>query len=405
MNRFRDELRGAFDREQSALGDVGDTRQRLVRQALATRDVPASHRPQWAAALAAVLIAAIAITTFALIRGNARSHAVPATTPSPRAQASPTPLRNELSVADSTPIIVYHDPSSFDQIDGITWDGTASGKLLLNTAGFSSNPAANLFVTGNAVRDRKGALVASGTFGFKYFQGMWADDEVHLCVMTPFNNPGGTGLQTTLQLVDAHTASTRTVVRVGTLYNQTTMTVAACSTEFDRAVVVQSAGQGIGTAQYWVVELSSGKILWTHNFQESTAPPVRVVSSRDGQTIAEVQGQDSTLFGLDGRAIGHMAGAVQTFCWDGSLALVDAANGGGPATIVRVSDGSIVWSGPSGPGFYVYSYAAQPDGADLAIGISNPAYPTNGVAGLSAVDLYIVAPDGRVVMEMKNIYW
>jgi len=405
MAKIRDDVRSAFAREQDGLGDVADARERLVRQALATREPQASHQWQWAAAIAALLIGATVITTFALIRGNSRSHAVPAATPSSRAQASPTPLRNELSVSDSTPIIIYHDPSTFDQIDGITWDGRVSGKFPFDTTGFSSNPAANLFVTGNAVRDRKGALVASGTFGFKYFQGMWADDEVHLCVMTPFDNPGGTGLPTTLQLVDAHTASTRNVVRVGTLYNQTSMTVAACSTEFDRAVVVQSAGQGIGTAQYWVVELSSGKILWTHNFQESTAPPVQIVSSRDGQTVAEVQGQGSTLFGPDGRAIGHMVGAVQTFSWDGSLAVVDTGNAGGPATIVRVSNGSTVWSGPSGPGFYVYNYAAQPDGADLAIGIRNPAYPINGVAGFSAVDLYIVAPDGRVVMEMKNIYW
>src|SRR5207249_12265961 len=102
----------------------------------------------------------------------------------------------------------------------------------------------------------------------------------------------------------------RELLQLGTVNNESFVTVAAFSVEFDRAVVVQSAGQGIGTAQYWVVELSTGKILWTHNFQESKARPVQIVSSRDGQTIAESQGQSPTLFGPDGPAVRHSAGPV-----------------------------------------------------------------------------------------------
>ena len=83
--------------------------------------------------------------------------------------------------------------------------------------------------------------------------------------------------------------------------------------------------------------------------------------------------------------------------------MVDAGTGDGPARIVRISDGSTVWSGPSGPGFYVSSYSAQPDGASIAVGLHNPAY--TAVNGLTPVDLYIVAPDGHVVAELKDIYW
>jgi len=131
------------------------------------------------------------------------------------------------------------------------------------------------------------------------------------------------------------------VLQIGTLYNQTSVTVAACSVQFDRAVVVQSAGQGTETAQYLVVQLSTGKILWTHQFIRSR--PVQIVSSRDGQTIAESQGQSSTILGPDGEVTGHIAGSVRIFCWDGSLALVDAGTGDGPGRIVRVSDGSTAW--------------------------------------------------------------
>ncbi|TME99232.1 MAG: hypothetical protein E6I39_08140 [Chloroflexi bacterium] len=391
---LRDDIRAGFDRKQATLGEVGDARHRLMQDALAARD-HASHRAQWAAGIAAVLIAAIVITTFALIRGVGRPHATPA--------ASPTATAQNLGVSDSTPILVIRESSAYQKIDAITWDGKAVGKLPFDAGDSISNPAANLFASAGTIRDRTGAVVASGSFGAKFFSGTWADDEVHFCLMTPVDNPGAGGLPTTLKLFDARAGTARDVLKVGTLYNQTFMSVAACSVEFDRAVVVQSAGQGIGTAQYWVVELSTGKILWTHNFQESKALPVQIVSSRDGQTIAESQGLTSTLFGLDGAVIGHIAGSVQIFCWDGSLALVDPGTGGGPATIVRISDGSTVWSGPTGSGFYVYSYAAQPDGASLAVGLHNPA--NTDVKGFTPVDLYIVAPDGHVVAEMKDIYW
>jgi len=391
---LRDDIRAGFDRKQGTLGEVGDARHRLMQDALAARE-PVSHRAQWAAGIAAVLIAALVITTFALIRGVGRPHATPAVTP--------TATTHQLSVSASTPILVIRDPAASQQVDEITWDGKAVGKLPFATEGFSPNPAANLFASGGTIVDRSGAVIASGSFGFKYFQGTWADDEVHFCLITPFDNPGPSGVPTTLHLVDAHTGSARDVVRVGTLNEQTSVRVAACSTQFDRAVVVQSGGQGVGTAQYWVIELSTGKIVWTHNFQETSGPPVQIVSSRDGQTIAESQLQSSTLFGLDGAVIGHIAGSVQIFCWDGSLALVDAGTGGGPARIVRISDGSTVWSGPSGSGFYVSSYGAQPDGASIAVGLHNSA--NTAVNGFNPVDLYIVAPDGHVVAEMKDIYW
>jgi len=389
---LRDDIRAGFDRKQATLGEVGDARHRLMQDALAARE-HVSHRAQWAVGIAAVLIVAIVITTFALIRGVGRPHATPA--------ASPTAKTQKLSVSDSTPILVIRDTSAYQQIDAITWDGKAAGKLPFDAGGYSPNPAANLFAIRGTIRDRSGALVASGSFGAKFFSGTWADDEVHFCLMTPFDNPGSGGVPTTLRLFDARTGTARDVLQIGTLYNQTSVTVAACSVQFDRAVVVQSAGQGTETAQYLVVQLSTGKILWTHHFIRSR--PVQIVSSRDGQTIAESQGQSSTILGPDGAVIGHIAGSVRIFCWDGSLALVDAGTGDGPARIVRVSDGSTVWSGPSGSGFYVYSYAAQPDGASLAVGLHDPA--NTDVKGFTAVDLYIVAPDGHVVAEMKDTYW
>lgn len=401
MSKLRDELRGAFAREQAELGDVRDARQRLMQSALANPQHE-SHRVQWAAGIAALLIAAIVIATFALTRASLRPHATPAVSPS----AAATP---GLTVSDSTPILLLYETSAYHRINVVTWDGRTAGVLPFDTGGYSSNPAANLFVSAYEVRDRNGKLLAQGNFGAKFFAGTWADDEEHFCLMSPFDNPGASGVATTLKLIDARSGvAAQDTVHVGTLYNQTNVTVAACSLEFDRAVVVQSGGQGVGTAQYWVVQLSTGKILWSHQF-DLNALPVQVVASRDGQTIAESQaagasGQwNATVYGALGQRLGNIAGAVVGFSWDGSLAVVDAGGGNGPAKIVRVNDGLPVWSGPSGPGLYVVRSMAQPDGGSLAIGIHNPA--NTDVKGLSATDLYIVAANGHVLAQMKDVYW
>ncbi len=98
MTKLSDDVRRAFEREQAVLGDVGDARHLLLQNALASRDVPASRGPHWAAGIAAVLIAAIVIATLVLVRAGSHSHPLPAATPSPKAVVSPTPLRNQIAV-------------------------------------------------------------------------------------------------------------------------------------------------------------------------------------------------------------------------------------------------------------------------------------------------------------------
>jgi len=402
MRKLGDDVRRAFDREQATLGEVGDARHRLVHNALIARDIPDSRGLQWAAGIAAMLIAVIVIVTFAIARANSHSNVLPAATPSPKALASPTPLTNVLNVPDSTPIITFGDPAKPDQIDGITWDGKLSGVLPYQPVG-SGNPTNNLFATATEIRDRHGKLVASGNFGAKYFAGIWADDEIHFCQMVPFDNPGSGGLATTLRIVDARTGGARDVVKVGTLYNQTFVSVAACSVEFDRAVVYQSGGQGMGIAQYWVVSLSTGKVLWTNNSQETTAL-VRLVSSRDSEYVADstatVNGGQTTwtttIFGPDGATLSHLDGSVLSFSWDDSLAVVDS--GSGPARVVTVRGGRTVWTGPAG--FGVNEVVAQPHGSSLALWLYPLVQPGNGSP--APRELYVIAADGRVLAHIHN---
>ncbi len=401
MIKLRDDVRSAFERDQSRLGDIGYARDQLMHRALTAREAPASHRLQWAATVAAVLIAVIVITTFALIRGNARSHAIPAATPSPRAQASPTPLRNTLSVPDSTPLVLYSDPVNPAQLDGVTWDGKTSGKMrdqqVAQVAG-PGNPQNNLFGGPTTIVDRSGNTIMTGTYGAKFFGGAWADDGRHFCQVVPFDNPGGAGIPTTLQLVTVG-GDTRDIVKVGTLYNQTTVHAAACSTSADRAVVVQSGGQGVGTAQVWVIQLSTGHVIWTYSF-DPTHLNVQIVASRDAMYVAAdvtsgTKPSGSTVFGPDGSAAAHLQQFVEQFSWDDTLAVVDEGYGTTPVDVISWRVGTMFWSCP--PGTALVRALPEPDGTELAIWV---APTTEFQQQTQSPDLIVVAADGSIVFSV-----
>jgi hypothetical protein len=240
--------------------------------------------------------------------------------------------------------------------------------------------------------------------------GTWADDEQSFCQMVPFDFLGADGVPATLQLVTPGNPP-RNVAQVGRIYEQVSTGVAACSVRKDRAVVVQGFGNSPSTAQYWVVQLTTGKILWTHQFDISQ--PVTVVASPDGQYVAEnLEAQaatTSTIYGADGSVVAHLNRHVEGFGWDGSLAITDAGAGVGPVSVIRWQDGGVIWSGPGGTAFPLWQYAPEPDGTTLAIGIRNPAHPQDPTnprtAGFSPVDFYLVASDGHVIAQMSNLYW
>ena len=61
MDELRRDLNAAFDNEQSELGNLAGTRNRLMRNALAARETRSGARLQLAAGIAAVVIAAALI--------------------------------------------------------------------------------------------------------------------------------------------------------------------------------------------------------------------------------------------------------------------------------------------------------------------------------------------------------
>jgi hypothetical protein len=173
--------------------------------------------------------------------------------------------------------------------------------------------------------------------------------------------------------------------------------------QFDRAVVVQSGRQDMGTAQYWVVQLSSGKVLWTRQFQETTRL-LQIAASRDGQLVAESAANSggawsSTIYGPDGKRVSQVDGYVEGFSWDGSLAVVASGNNG-PVTLVRWRDGTVLWSCP--PGVTFSSFTPEPNGTRIAIAAGNPVYPLES-PGFDNVDLYIISADGVAGVVKQNL--
>jgi hypothetical protein len=397
MDDLRPEIHEAFSNEQSELGNLADSRERLVRGALAARAAHHEGRTQLAAGVAAVVIAALVIATFAYVRNGFG----PARHGPPVPVSSPTPLSRPLNVSNDTPVILYADPVNEAQVDGITWDGKQTGRADWPAKGATANPSANLFGTAGEVRDRSGKVVATGNFGGKqFFNGTWADDGQQICSLFPASFPISTnGVPANLQLSTPGQA-TRTVAQVGRIYEQVFTGVAACSVRKDRAVVVQSFGNSPAIAEYWVVQLSTGKVLWTHSFDSSS--PRLVVASPDGEYIAETSvaqaNSVSAIYSADGTLLAHLSANVDGFCWDGSLAVTNGGDVSHPVSVVAWRSGNVLWTGPAG---YILSRVEpQPDGSSLAIWISTPTQLT--YANGPHADLFVVAADGHVIAHVHE---
>jgi hypothetical protein len=401
MNDLRRDINEVFAKQQGQLDDVAGASHRMLRAATGGRPV---NRQLWpsVAGVALVLVAASAIGVSVVIRGLhpknvVTNHSSPTPIATPTATPAPTPMSQLLQVPASTPVILFRDPVDNQQINGVSWDGSARGRVAVNhDMGFVQNPAGTLYGGTGFIRDRSGALVASPVVSTKVFAGTWADDGQHYCSLVSRSAlPPAGGEPATLQ-VTAVGQTPRNVVQVARMYDQASAGVAACSIEKDRAVVVQ--GTSIGMAvQFWVVQLSTGRILWTRSSGD-------IRSSRDGQYIAEItyneatRSSATTIFSPTGAVLGHLAGRVDALSWDGSLAVQMAAYGG-QVSIIKWRSGTVVWKGPSDAGYD--DALPEPSGQHIAVWLRDPQHPQTG--GFPPRNLYIVGPDGQAVQLLTGV--
>jgi hypothetical protein len=380
----------------------------MLRAATAGRRV---NRQLWpsVAGVALVLVAAAAIGVSIVVRGLHPKNVVttrptPTAIATPTATPAPTPMSQPLQVPSTTPVILFHDSVDTTQLDGITWDGSSRGRVATNPElgnGFSQNPAGTLYHWMGGISDRTGAVVPGAATPFKGF-GTWADDGQHYCSMVSKSTlPPAGGEPATLQLTAVGQAP-KNVVQVGRMYDQSSTGVAACSIEKDRAIVVHSRSAG-NTLEFWVVQLSTGRILWTRSYP-GNGPSVDLRASRDGQFIAEnknnccpATASSTSIYGPTGAVLGHLTAAVQAFSWDGSLAVVGAY--AGPVSVVRWRDGTVLWTGPAGGGFD--DAMPEPEGQRIAVSVLDPERPQTG--GFPLRKIYVVGPDGQAVKLLTDV--
>jgi hypothetical protein len=389
MDDMRRDVIEAFDKSQADLGDLSGVRERMLRGAYAGRSIRSDNALHVAAAIAAILIAAIVIATFAYIR----------------ASSQPSPAGG-FNVPDTTPLILFHDPTKEGQVDGITWDGHSSGRVGdggIN--GGTSNPAGTLYSTGTDIRDRTGRVLGPlSNTPPKTARVTWADDELHYCQVVP--TMYGRGQFAVLQLVSpgGNATNVASIGTYGPTPNMPVPTIAACSVENDRAVVSEAmVSPGFGVRD-WVVQLSTGRIIWTHTIKLTGSPAgVGIVATHDGQFVAESTfspaSSSATIYGPDGSAVAHPAGWVEAFSWDGSL-VVTSPSVGSPVTLVRWRDGVVVWTGPTG--LHFRTAKAEPNGTRVAIGLATVDAADN-LTGVVAINLYVVSADGRVLWTKNNV--
>src|SRR5262249_42678867 len=280
--------------------------------------------------------------------------------------------------------------------------GSGLGRLAAEGA---SNPAGTLFLTTTSVKDRQGRTVASVTVTGKKLPS-WSDDGRMLCRTTPDPGVGvASGTPVSLQ-VSAFGGAWRTVGQYGSASENSGVDIAACSTLNDRAVLVGRMYQGPSVRQLWVVQLSTGLVLWRRSFPPGDPTLIDIVVSRDGASVAVGRatccpngGFTTTVYGPSGGQVGtfdgHAGGWAGTaFSWDGSRMILAARTDETQGNLGDFHPGTPVWRAPAG--LKVAGVVVEPlDGGRLGIALND----TGAFAGpdgyVPAADLYLVDAAGR----------
>ncbi|HEY7198615.1 MAG TPA: hypothetical protein VIC57_00305 [Candidatus Dormibacteraeota bacterium] len=416
MDELKREIREVFDRQQRPLGSLAGVRERVMRDALAPAEPRSRRSLRLAGGAVAVLLAALIVGTLILARESGRA-GTPAGTPTTAPFITPTPVptpsvgptalhvTQPLRVADSVPVIMFHDPDDPEVADAVTWDGRAVGRVgSLESRMLGPNPSGSLYATGQSLRDRTGAVVAS--LALKESGMVWADDGHHYCTMDRASGlPPAGGEPTTLR-VNAPGEQARTVVQVGTAFQQSGPNVLACSVLGNRAVITQGGPPSAAFTRLWVVDLSNGRIVWSRSYPADGSDIAGFAASRDGRYVAEMRGSltqpEATIYDASGATVTHVHGTVNAFSWDDSLAVV-STGGATPTdsrvTVVRWRDGATVWTGPAGRALAAAD--PEPGGQRLAVALTDPSVPST--SGFPIADVYAVAPDGGAVLLVRAV--
>jgi hypothetical protein len=215
---------------------------------------------------------------------------------------------------------------------------------------------------------------------------MWADDNMHECVLTL----SSTYVWRLATQLPAHALSPVAVIARDKGVGQSGISLAACSFKNNVAIAVRSVIAW--PSELWVIRLSDGTVLSHHTFPASALSTV--VASDDGMFIAEssakgVQlqaaspslGAKSTIIRRvsDWQVVATLNSSAQvlSFSGDGSQVLLSTLTPSGPFeyhfAILDWRTGHSSWSYDDMTD--LYAFAAQPGGRAFALALANSPFP------------------------------
>ncbi len=399
MDDLRAEIRAAFEKEQGAHPPASDLRPNLVRTA-AAEPRPAPNF-QWMAIAAAFLIAALVVVGLMSSRLNNRATVNP-----PGATPASTPTGDYGAPPAGVNLIYVHDPNHPSWLTGFDWSGKPRGTLKLDPTqtAVTMAPDGQTFALGLYAKggnwqflDRVGTPIGGPTTLPGVINPMWADDEKHVCGIT-FDQAYQWILWTQ---VPGETAKQVTVIARDSNIGQSFVGLLSCSFRSDIAIAVRTLGP---PSEFWVIQLSTGKVL-AHRLVST--PMASMVASGDSTLVAENSLASTAFVGAeassarsrttirrlsDGSVVATIDGSmgVLAFSADNSRALVTLAPwvGGQPAHlgVVDVHTGRLVWQ-DEGTALFG-GWVAEPGGNGFAL-----AYPTTA-QGPGPATILLVSGDG-----------
>jgi hypothetical protein len=286
----------------------------------------------------------------------AKSSAAPAAPPA-GAGAKPTPVA-PITGGDS---LVYFQGAKDHRMYAFPWDARMTAQRVAwpmdgsnqPRTDVSQSPSGRLFASRNQRFERG---VATGVnYGVPNQLGQaWSDDGNNVCLAA-----GSAAAKGQLQvLLDDR----RATGKVPASANQTSVAVAACSPELDRAVLV--AYNRYGAADAWVLRFSAPDVV-AHRTYRIVDSPNRVVASRDGSLLAEGTNGKGTVIrqSADGQVAGNVKGLqVQGFSWT-AAEVAATADDGREAQLIDWKAGTVYWKAL--PDQVLRTAVAQPGGKDV----------------------------------------
>ena len=407
MDDPRSEIRDAFEREQAAHPPAVGLRPATVRAA-STRPRPEQPNLQWLAMVATIVIGVLIVVALMSSRltnrgAISRTPASSAATTSPAGDYGPPPAGVNL--------IYVHDPGHRTWLIGYDWSGKprATVKLDPTQTAVTMAPDGQTFALGLYAKggnwqflDSFGKPIGGPTALPGVINPRWADDNRHVCGITLDQQTFAWTLWTQLP---GEAAKRVTEIARDSGIGQSFVGLVACSFKNDTAVAVRTLNV---PTEYWVIQLSTGKLL---KHRDNLPPMASIVVSDDSSLVAENSTRstgmvdapasstrsattirfltkDTVVTTIDGSM------GVLAFSGDKSLALVTLAPwvGGQPAHlgVVDLSTGAVIWQDD---GTTVFDwFVVQPGGRSFAL-----SYSASGQPGPGPATVLIVSGDGTAI--------